>query len=69
MLYLVPGFRALLKTRLRRRFERALREQRIQVETFGFESGRERSPVLDADFDAEEDAGEGGPDPSAPGSS
>lgn len=34
ILCLVPSFRSLIKARLRRRFERALREQRIIVEGF-----------------------------------
>ncbi len=42
-LCLVPGFRSLVKARLRRRFERALLEQRIVVE------GLEGS--VDAEFD------------------
>ncbi len=44
-LCLVPGFRSLIKAGLRRRFERALLEQRIIVE--GFEES------VDADFQRE----------------
>ncbi len=49
-LCLVPGFRALIKAGLRRRFERALSEQRIRVQAFGGESG---GPTFDAEFSGE----------------
>ena len=51
---LVPGFRNLAKRELRRRFERAVREERLQVHVYGpgFDDGwgpREEKVVYDLD--------------------
>lgn len=55
LLCLVPGFRVLIKRRLRRRFERAVRGKRIHVVTYGSVSPRER-PGDDRRDDKDSDA-------------
>ncbi len=51
LLCLIPGFRALIKAGLQRRFERALREQRIRVKAFGSDDA---GPTIDAELSGEE---------------